>query len=82
MRSRVYETAERPSVRLSVPSIDSSSEQRRAAGLLLSAVREWTVAGADAQQQRRRNTTFSSKCGQCHIDSRGTRLNTDYTLAY
>jgi len=21
------------------------------------------------------------KCGQCHIDSRGTRLNTDYTLA-
>jgi len=32
---------------------------------------------AVAQQQRRRSTAISSKCGQCHVDSRGTRLNTD-----
>ena len=32
-----------------------------------------TVAGA----QQRRSMAFSSKCGQCHVDSRGTRLNTD-----
>ena len=31
---------------------------------------------AVAQQQRRRGTVHSSKCGQCHVDSRGTRLNT------
>jgi len=39
-----------------------------------------TVAGA--QQQRRRSMAFSSKCGQCHVDSRGTRLNTDLLDLY
>ena len=34
-----------------------------------------TAAGA--QQQRRRSTALSSKCGQCRVDSGGTRLNTD-----
>ena len=29
-----------------------------------------TIAGAGAQQQRRRSTAHSSKCGQCHVDSR------------
>jgi len=33
--------------------------------------------GAGVQQQRRRSTALSSKCGQCHVDSRGTRLNRD-----
>ena len=39
-------------------------QRRRAAGLLLS-----------AQRQQRRSTVLSSKCGQCHIGSHGTRLN-------
>ena len=30
-----------------------------------------------AQQQQGRSKAQSSKCGQCHVDSRGTRLNTD-----
>jgi len=29
-----------------------------------------TPAGAGAQQQRRRSTALSSKCGQCHVHSR------------
>jgi len=29
-----------------------------------------TAAGTGAQQQRRRSTAFSSKCGQSHVDSR------------
>ena len=36
-----------------------------------------TAAGTGAQQQRRRSTALSSRCGQCRVDSRGTRLNTD-----
>jgi len=36
-----------------------------------------SIAGACVQQQRRRGTALSSKCGQCHVDSRGRRLNTD-----
>jgi len=28
------------------------------------------AAGAGAQQQRRRSRALSSKCGQCHVDSR------------
>jgi len=36
------------------------------------------MASAGAQhQQRRRSTALSSKCGQCHVDSRRRRLNTD-----
>ena len=30
-----------------------------------------------AQQQRRRSTALGSKCRQCHVDRRGTRLITD-----
>jgi len=29
-----------------------------------------TAAGAATKQQRHRSTAFSSKCGQCHVDSR------------
>ena len=29
-----------------------------------------TAADAGAQQQRRRSTALSSKCGQCRVDSR------------
>ena len=61
-------------VRLSVPSIDSSSggfaAERRANRRYRS-----TAAGAGAQEQRRRSTALSSECGQCHVDSRGMRLN-------
>ena len=60
------------SICLSVPSFDS---ERRAAGLLLSAPRtgdldRHSTVGAGAQQQRRRRTAHSSKCRQCHVDSR------------
>jgi len=63
----------RPSVCLSHhPSIDNSSSMRRV-GL---------IAGAGAQQQRRRSTATarSSKCGQCRVDSREARLNRDLYL--
>ena len=40
-------------------------QQRRTAGLLLSAMR----AKGIAQQQRSSSTALSSKCGQCHVDS-------------
>ena len=36
------------------------------------------MASAGAQhQQGRRSTALSSKCGQCHVDSRRRRLNTE-----
>jgi len=56
-------------------------QPRRAAGLLLSAVRardidrQWLPPGAE--QQRRRSTALSSKCELCHVDSRRRKLNTD-----
>ena len=34
-----------------------------------------SIADVGAQQQRPRSS--SSKCGQCRVDGRGTRLNTD-----
>ena len=34
-----------------------------------------STAGAGAQQQRRRSTALSSKRGQCHVESRVTRLS-------
>ena len=36
-----------------------------------------SIAGADAQQQQRRSTVLSSKCEQCHVDTRETRPNTN-----
>ena len=76
MQSRVYESVERPSVRLfhrstAAAACGGFAAERRAG-------REYrsTAAGVGAQQQRRSSTAFSSKCGQCHVDSRGTRLNT------
>ena len=43
------------------------------------------MADAGAQQQRRRSTARSSRCGQCHVNSRVTRLNSlrlpDYAIA-
>jgi len=78
-----------PSTRPSVCPVDQK-QQRRAGGLLLSAVRAGDIgrqlrarcgkraaACAGAQQQRRRSTALSSKCGQRHVDSRRRRLNTD-----
>ena len=59
----------RSGVCLSVSPVDRQ-QQRRAAGLLLSAPR----AGDIGQQQA---TALGRKCGQCRVDSRGTRLNTD-----
>jgi len=47
-------------------------QERRATGLLLSALRAGyrSIAGAGAQQQRRRSTALGIKHGQCHVDSR------------
>ena len=71
VRSTVCATIWSLSVRPSVCPI--WPQQRRAAGLLLSAVR-----AGDIDRQRRspgaaarcRSTALSSKCGQCHVDSR------------
>ena len=67
MRSRVYKTARCPSVRQSVCPI-SQTQQRRAAGLLLSAVR--ARYRSIAPGARVRSTALSSKCGQRYVDSR------------
>ena len=76
----------RSSVRLSVPSIDSNSGGRRfsccasaRAGDIYRQRRTRALRNScrRALQQRRRSTALSSKCGQCHADSRATRLNTD-----
>jgi len=50
-----------------------------AAGLLLSARRAGDIHRLlpGPQQQRRRITVLSSKCGQCHVDSLRRKLNTD-----
>ena len=44
-----------------------------AAGLLLSARQAGDIGRQrpGTQQQRRRSTALSSKCGQCHVDRRG-----------
>jgi len=41
-----------------------------------------SIAGAGAQQQRRRaaGAALTDKCGQCHVDSRRRRLNTDLSV--
>ena len=73
MRSRVYETVDRPCVCLSRHSTAAAcggfavrtgdiDRQRRATG---------------AQQQQRRSTSLSSKCEQCYVDSWRRKLNTD-----
>ena len=80
MRSRVYKTVRCPSVRLSVsqsvPSV-KRTQQRRAAGLLLSAVRAKDIdrqrraPGSSSAAARGRSTALSSKFGdQCYVDSR------------
>ena len=68
---------ERPSVTVSVrPSVCLSrgSTAGAACGWFtaerLAGRRYQSIAGAGAQQQRRRSTALSSKCGQCHVDSR------------
>ena len=75
MWSRVYKTIRCPSVRQSVCPT-SRTQQRRAAGLLLSAVRakdidrQHRAPGSNSAAARGRSTALSSKCGQCHVDSR------------
>jgi len=74
-------TIERLSVCLSVcPSVCPiiRPQQRRAAGLLLSAVptgdldRQWQAPCTQQQRAtaRNRSTALSSKCGQCRVNSR------------
>jgi len=78
MRNRVYETVERPFVCLSyrstaIAACGGFAAERRAD-------RRYR-AGAGVQQQRRRSTAFSSKCGQCRVDIGGSRLNTNLVLS-
>ena len=69
----------RPSVRLSVCRIAAATaggfaaERPAGRGVLIDSSR--------AQQQRRRSTALGSKCGQCRVDSRGTRLSTQTCLS-
>jgi len=69
------------SVRSSVFPIDGQ-QQRHAAGLLQSA--PWEQEISIHSRRRRsaataspRSTTLSINCGQCHVDSQGTRPNAD-----
>ena len=48
-----------------------------AKGLLLCAVRAGDIDRQPGDQQRRRSTALSSKCEQCHADSRRRKLNTE-----
>jgi len=73
----------RYSVRLSVRLSHRSTDAAVAGGFAAerpAGMRYRSIAGAGAQQQRRRSTALSSKCGQCHVDSGGTRLNTDSSI--
>jgi len=83
----VYVTVQCPSVRLSVPSIDSSNVAGGFAAELPASRRYRATAfgyGAvyylGAQQRRHRSTVLNSKCGQCRVDSRRRMLNTDLLL--
>ena len=73
MRSRVYETVERPSVHLSVCPVIGGVRR----------VCCWARAGrrcrstAAAVGQRRRSTALSSKREECHVDMRCRNLNTE-----
>ena len=44
------------------------------------AARRYQSIASAAQQQRRRGTALSSKCEQCHVDSRCRKLNTAVVL--
>ena len=86
MRNRVYVTVERPSVCLSHRSTAAAlaggfAAERSAGRRCRSAA---TATGAAYQLQVRsvamasqQAPALSSKCEQCHVDSRLTRLNTD-----
>ena len=78
--------SDRPSVRPSVPSIDSSNDGRwvycwARCGQEMSIDSCGRVAGAMLQRARRAAggtvPALSSKCGQRHVESRRRRLNTD-----
>jgi len=65
----------RPSVRQSICAI-SQTQQRRAAGLLLSAVRAKDIdrqrraPGSNSAAARAATRRSAAKCGQCHVDNR------------
>jgi len=63
----------RPSVCLSVPSIDLSSGVRRVCCWAPSG-QEIPIDGGGVGRPRQRRR--SSRCGQCHVYSRHSRLNT------
>ena len=68
MRSRVYESVQRLSIRPSVCLIDR--QQQRRVYCWAPGRQEIPIAPcASAQQQRCRSTALSSKCGQRHVDS-------------
>jgi len=81
MQRKVYETTGRLSVCPSVRPIHRQ-QQRWPADLLLESLQAGNIdrqlpAPALHTSCRRRSTALSSKCGQCPVDSGGTRLNTD-----
>ena len=72
MRSRVYKTVRCPSVRLSHKSNAATACGGFAAERRTRKRYRSTAPGARQQQRRSpgRSTALSSKCGQCHVDSR------------
>ena len=79
VRSRVYVTAGRPSVCLSVCPITRPLHSVATGLLLCARLQEISIdcCTAGGQQQRRRSTALSSECEQCHVVSRRRKLNTD-----
>ena len=79
VRSRVYVTAGRPSVCLSVCPITRPLHSVATGLLLCARLQEISIdcCTAGGQQQRRRSTALSSECEQCHVISRRRKLNTD-----
>jgi len=63
-------------------------QQRRAAGLLLSAVRAKDIdrqrraPGSSSAAAQGRSTALSSKCGQCHVDSRINEAEQPWVIFY
>ena len=72
MKRSIVRPSVRPFVRLS-----HRSTAAAACGSFAAERRAGRIYRSQRSAATRRSTALSSKCGQCHVDSRGRRLNTD-----
>jgi len=78
MRSRVYVTIERPYVRPSVrPSVCLSHRSTAATPVGAFAAERLRTDDGVGERRAAGTPALGSRYGQCHVDSRRTRLNTD-----